>query len=364
MKIQYIITRSDTIGGAQVHVYDLAKKMHDLGHDVTVLVGGRGIFYTLLQENGIKVIELKKLRRELNIINDFLAVIELFKILLKTKPNLVTLHSSKAGLIGRIASLFLRIPTIFTVHGWSFAEGISDRKRKIFAFLEKCLGIISTHIITVSKADKQLALELKVLNDDIMTAIHNGVKPIEIIKSPEKSKIFRLVCVARFSEQKDHETLLRALSLISNKKWELDLIGDGPLEINMIELTEKLGLSNNVNFLGLRQDVPDLLAVADMFVLISNWEGLPLSILEAMSVALPIIASDVGGVSEAVQDHYNGRTLPRGDTEKLKCILEETIGNNKLMDLYGQNSKLRFEEEFTFKRQFEKTYKLYKEYSS
>lgn len=363
MKIFYIITRSDTIGGAQIHVYDLAKKMHEQGHDVTVLVGGKGVFYNLLAENGLNVIELKKLKRELNIIIDFLAVIELIKIFRKTEPNLVTLHSSKAGLIGRIACFLLRVPTIFTVHGWSFAEGISERKRKVFAFLEKLLGKISTHIITVSEADKKLALDLNVVNQSHMTAIHNGVKPLKKINQFRKTNTFKLISVARFSEQKDHETLLRALSLVSNRQWELDLVGDGPLENDMVELAEKLGISGNLNFLGLRKDVPDLLSQADMFVLISNWEGLPLSILEAMSIGLPIIASDVGGVNESVKDGFNGRIISRGDTSRLKDVLEETIENEKLLDLYGHNSKSRFEEEFTFKRQFEKTYELYQQYS-
>ena len=131
MKICYLLTRSDALGGVQIHIRHLAKKMAEEGHEVTIIVGGTGVYYELLLENGCNVISIESLKKEINIFSDTLAFFQLLICLIRVKPDLISIHSSKAGVIGRVASFILRIPSVFTAHGWSFTDGISKRKQYI-----------------------------------------------------------------------------------------------------------------------------------------------------------------------------------------------------------------------------------------
>lgn len=335
MRVCYLITKADEIGGAQVHVRDLAINMQDLGHDITVITGEKGALVNQLVSNNINVIIDENLQRSINPFLDLLAFISLRKKIKKISPDLLALHSSKAGILGRLVAKSLGIKSVFTVHGWAFADGISKFKRKMYIIIERFYAtFLSDHIITVSEQDKKLALKYNVASNEIMTTVHNGVYGrVSNINYTSINKKIKLVMVARFSEQKDHKTLLMALSKIDSKLWSLDLIGKG----KYLEQTKKLALdyniSRNVNFLGERNDVLELLQKSDVFILISNWEGYPLSILEAMSCGLPIIASDVGGVNEAVRDGYNGYLVPRNDS----VYLEESI--KKLIDSYDLRLK-------------------------
>ncbi|HFV5407130.1 TPA: glycosyltransferase, partial [Escherichia coli] len=122
--------------------------------------------------------------------------------------------------------------------------------------------------------------------------------------------------VARFCAQKDHETLLKAFSNIDKEKWRLTLIGGGDSK-SIKELAKKLNIDKNINFVGQTKNVVNFLNHSDVFLLISNWEGFPISILEAMRSSLPIIATDVGGVSEAVKHGYNGFLINKGNVAEL-----------------------------------------------
>ena len=132
-----------------------------------------------------------------------------------------------------------------------------------------------------------------------------------------------LTMVARFEPQKDHPSLLKALARLRNHAWRLELIGEGPLLERTRDLARSLGIADRVEFLGQRSDVAERLATSQVYVLSSNWEGFPRSILEAMRAGLPVVASDVAGVSEAVVDGVTGYVVPRGETEPWQRRLDQ-----------------------------------------
>ncbi|MCD9485050.1 glycosyltransferase [Photobacterium phosphoreum] len=361
MKICYIITKADEIGGAQVHVRDLAINMQDLGHNITVMTGERGELVNQLVSNNINVIIDENLQRSINPFLDILAFISLRKKIKKISPDLLALHSSKSGIVGRLVAKSLGIKSVFTVHGWAFADGISGFKAKIYIYIERFYAtFLSDQIITVSEQDKKLALKYNVASNEIMTTVHNGVYGrVSNINYTSINKKIKLVMVARFSEQKDHKTLLKALSKIDSKLWSLDLIGKG----RYLEQTKKLALnyniSENVNFLGERNDVLEILQKSDIFILISNWEGYPLSILEAMSCGLPIIASDVGGVNEAVRDGFNGYLVPRNDPVYLEKSINKLIDSYDLRQEYSVNNINDFNNKHHVSNMVKQTFKVY-----
>ncbi|MEZ4901456.1 MAG: glycosyltransferase [Spirosomataceae bacterium] len=170
-----------------------------------------------------------------------------------------------------------------------------------------------------------------------------------------------MVMSARFQAQKDHETLINALVPIKNLNWELMLLGDGELMPIIKEKVNNLNLSEKVFFEGAVNNVPKYLEEADIFLLITNWEGLPISILEAMAHSLPIIATDVAGVKEEVLNGVNGFLVPRKDSKSITSSILHFYNDRQLAVQMGQKSREHFEKNFTIDIMVENTLRLYKE---
>lgn len=360
MKICYVITRADEVGGAQVHVRDLAELAQKNGHRVLVIVGERGLFEQQLKMLGIDVKIVTSLQRKISLIKDICALYALYREFKKFDPDIITLHSSKAGIIGRLAAILSRHNTIFTAHGWSFADGIEGKKKSFYITVERFFSKYTNKIITVSEQDKKLAIEHKVSCDKKQIVIHNGIKELyrsnQVKKSSEKVS---LIMVARFSEQKDHETLLKALADLKDLNWELNLVGKGKLESKYMEFSNEVGISEKVNFLGQRDDVDILLSNSDIFLLISHWEGYPLSTLEAMRARLPVIVSDVGGNNEAIKQGVNGYLIERKDIEGLTKALRTLINDKSLREKLGDYNIKEFQEKHTVEKMYAKTLSVY-----
>lgn len=362
VKIVYIITRADAIGGAQVHVKDLASFFKEQGHEVTILVGGTGAFTDKLHEIGISFISLKHLIRPIKPFKEFLALREIVNTLRHVRPDIISLHSSKAGWLGRLAAKWLQIPVVFTAHGWAFTEGVPDKKRFVYRWVEKLAAPFANKIITVSDYDRNLALKYKIVPQNKITTIHNGMPDIDksLLANPGINPV-HIIMVARFEEQKDHLLLLNALSEIMDLEWTVEFVGDGPLARNIYQKANDLGIISRIQFVGARNDVAERLTKSQIFVLTSNWEGLPRTIIEAMRAGLPIIATDVGGVKEEVIDSVTGYLVSRGDKLKLKERLKELIlDSNKRIKL-GSAGRKRYEELFTFDRMAKATFGVYQE---
>lgn len=365
LKITYILTRSDVIGGASVHLLDLAHGAQRAGHDVTILVGGDGIFFESAKGRGLSCFSLKYMKREIEVASDFLGFFEIRRFIKKLRPDIVHVHSSKAGALGRLACKSLSVPVIFTAHGWAFTEGVSERRRKIYTFIERYMAQISDKIITVSEYDRRLALARGVGSEKGIVTIHNGMPLLPKKQrgndcSKDEDAVF-LIMVARFDEPKDQRALVKALAPLKELKWKLELVGGGPLLEETRQVAEKLGLKDRVTFSGFCNDVAKRLERADIFVLISHWEGLPLTILEAMRAGLPVVASDVGGVSETIVNSETGFLVPRGNEQALTNALSYLIGSKRARETMGERGRCKFERCFTFEMMLKRTFDIYAE---
>jgi glycosyltransferase involved in cell wall biosynthesis len=278
------------------------------------------------------------------------------------RPDLVSTHSSKAGWLGRLAARPLRIPVIFTAHGWAFTEGVPQPQRAAYALAERLMSPLADHIITVSEYDRALALEHRIAPAGKITCIHNGVQdllgPGAVARQLEARPV-RILMLGRFAAQKDHASLLHALAGMQDQPWRLDLAGDGPDQAKVEALATELGLVGRVRFLGVRHDVVDLLRQSDILALISRWEGLPYSILEAMSCGLPVVASRVGGVPEAVIDGETGILVPRDHTAALCSALAALISDPERRHRLGTAGRRRYETAFRFERMLKDTLAVY-----
>lgn len=361
MKIAYVVTRSDLIGGAQVHVRDLATALVRHGHQAVVLAGGRGPYMEAMRDAGVENVSLEHLGVAIRPHLDALALAELCSVLRQARPDLVSVHSSKAGVLGRVAGRVLGLPVIHTAHGWSFTPGIPRRKALIYRWIERLAAPLASRIITVSEFDRQLALACRLAPDERVVTVHNGMPDIDpaLAADPGRSPA-RLIMIARFEPQKDHSTLFRALRGIE-EPWHLDLIGDGPLLPEAQAMIRDLGLTHRVQFWGQRLDVAARLAEAQAALLITNWEGFPRSILEAMRAGLPVVASGVGGVAESVQDGETGFVVPRGDVGALRERLRQLLADPGLRTRMGRKGRERYEAHFTLERTVEKTLAVYRQ---
>jgi glycosyltransferase involved in cell wall biosynthesis len=360
VRIAYIITRSDDLGGAQIHVRDLASALQQSGHDVVVLAGGGGVLARQLEDRGVTVVTLQHMARSIRPAQDLRALRELTRHLKRIRPDIISTHSSKAGILGRVAGRRLGIPTITTAHGWLFDLPLKGRRQQLVWRIEKGMAPLARRIVTVCESDRQLAIDSGVSNPNRLVTIHNAMPDVESdLRADPAAVPPRLLMVARFAAQKDHATLFRALANLTDLEWTLDLVGSGPLEASVRTLAGSLGLSERVRFLGMREDVPELIAGSQLYLLISHWEGFPRSILEALRGGLPVIASDVGGVREAVIDGDTGFVVPENDDVLLADRLKQLIEDADLRATMGRAARDHYEAHFTFDRLVRETLETY-----
>lgn len=361
MRIVYIITKASPIGGAQIHVRDLAAAVAAQGHSPTVITSGSGTFIDDLRQLEIPVLVLRHLTTPIRPLSDLRALGEVRSALATLNPDLIAAHSSKAGILARLAARSLRVPVVFTVHGWAFTPGVPPLQAALYRQVERLVGPLASRIITVSEYDRRLGLAARVAPEDRLVTVHNGMPdvPPELRADPARSPA-RLVMVARYGAQKDHPTLLRALADLRQHPWELDLIGDGPSMGQTEALATELGLAGRVRFLGQRTDVDRILAAAQVSLLVTNWEGFPLSILEAMRAGLPVVASSVGGVAESVRDGESGYLIPRADVAHLRDRIERLLTDPALRARLGAAGRARFVRDFTLSASVARTLGVYR----
>ena len=361
LRVAYVVTRSDQVGGANVHVRDLARWLRADGHEAKVWVGGSGPFLDLLQEADVPFDVVPSLQREVRPAADVAAALRLLRGLRRWRPDVLSLHTAKAGALGRWIAPAVGAATLYTAHGWSFAPGVPEPEARRHLRFERWLARMPGLIVDVCEHDRALAVRAGVGRDDRHVVVHNGMpdRPDVATACPERQPP-RLVMVARFEAQKDHATLFRALaSFDPTSSWSLTLIGDGHGRGSASGLAGHLGIGDRIEWTGALPDVAPALATAQAFVLASHWEGFPRSILEAMRAGLPVVASDVGGTREAVIDGETGYVVPPGDVKALADALGRLIAAPDLRARMGSAGRRRFVQQFTFERMASRTLALY-----
>jgi len=359
LKLLYIITKAD-LGGAQANVFDLIKTFHS-ECEIHLAAGCIGSLTDDVTAIGIPVHIIPNLTRQIQFLGDLLCIKQCVDLIHTIKPNIIHAHSGKAGIIARVAGRLCSVLTIYTAHGWGFSPGTPKLRRLIALIAEIILAPITTKIICVSESDRQLALRLGVGNRQNLTTIYNGVCDIQPPVVPDTGNSVRLIMVARFNEQKDQATLLKAIAQLSNLPIHLDLVGSGVSLEACKALAGSLKIDHQVSFLGDRRDVPELLSQAQVFILSTHYEGLPISILEAMRAGLPVIATNVNGIPEEVLHDRTGLLVPPKDPDALAKAIATLIQFPVLRQQMGQAGRKRYEQEFSLAQMIAKTRAVYDE---
>jgi len=360
MKILYIVTRGDVIGGASMHVLELAAEMQRRGCDVTILLGPGDIVAQLAQQRGLPIMVEPLLLRQISPWHDLLCLLRLRRLLRQLRPDVLHLHSAKAGLLGRLVAKLQRIPVVYSVHGWSF-NMYHGNKARCFRWLEKLLMPLTDQLVLVCQRDFDIAANLLGANRAQLALVHNGIsESAAVVKSAQSSAVCRLISVARFEEPKDQLTLLKAVSALPAGGWHLQFVGSGPTLDSCRKMAAELGL-RQVEFLGERSDVAALLAQSDIFVLSSLSESLPVSVIEAMRAGLPVVASQVGGMAELVIEGGSCYLVAPQDANNLRLRLTELIGDPLLRHKMGISARQRYEQYFTLEKNGSQLLTLYRQ---
>ena len=222
-------------------------------------------------------------------------------------------------------------------------------------------GRLGTRVINVCEYERVLAQQFGVCPAKALEMVHNGIAEIPLARlRPIDAQPPVIVMVARFASQKDHGTLLQALSGLLCMEWRLLLVGEGELKPRVNAQIDALGLSGRVSILPPESDVSRLLMEAQIFVLSTNFEALPISILEAMRAALPVVATDVGGIAESVRHEETGLLVRRGDVEGLRDALARVITGPALRVAMGTAGRRLWSAQFTASTMTARTVEVYK----
>lgn len=344
IKVLHVITSSNP-GGAQNHLFLLANDLSRLNYDITVVCGDGGPLIDKLRSIGIKVIPHFTIVREIRPLSDLKAIFWLSKLIMKHKFDIVHSHSSKAGVIGRLAGFIARKPKIvFTAHGFVFSdETMNRRKRNFYTLIERWMGYLSDKIIAVSEYDKRIALKHKVASERKIEVILNGVdlKPFEKVEKCNRTK--PLVCVGtvtRLVYEKGISYFIEAASLVLKERRNVRFViaGDGELRELLEKRVREKGLEKSVQFVGHQEDIAQILSSIDIFVISSIKEGLPLALLEAMASGRAIIATRVGGIPEVLEPD-RGILVPSLNEEELAKAIINLIDNVQLRVELARNAR-------------------------
>lgn len=356
-RVLIVITLAET-GGAQSYVRDLLPALVDR-FDVVVAAHGRGPLRDATIATGARFVSLRHVRRPLSP-RDVLGLVELVRLMRRERPVLVHTNSSKAGVLGRIAAVLARVPVrIFTAHGWAFAAA-SATSSSIYLWADRLMRPLTSTVICVSESERSAGLAARTCRADRTVVIHNavdvdGASPA----TPDGGMPMRVVSVGRIAPPKDFLTLLRAVGRLERGTVQLTLLGDGPERAAVEDEIATLNLAEVVALAGEVRDVRSRLADADVFVLSSSSEGFPISVLEAMAAGLPVVASDVGGVSEAIEDGVTGHLFAAGDVgalaAKLAALAADAPGRRRL----GETARARAAADFSLPHWRDRHVKLY-----
>lgn len=361
MKIVHVLTRGDVLGGAQSHVRELSLELRKLGHEVTVITGAPGVFTDQLRQAEIPWLPVRSLVRPLRPHRDLAAFVQLWSVLRQLKPDLVCAHTAKAGSLGRAVARLHNIPSVFTPHGWSMFDRTSLQWNPFFCWAECLAGRLGTRVINVCEFEREFARQWRVCPADALEVVHNGIAEIPMARvRPIDTQPPLIVMVARFAPQKDHATLLQALSGLLAMEWSLLLVGGGELGPKIRAQIRALSLGDRVRILPPETNVSRMLMEAQIYVLSTHFEAFPISILEAMRAGLPVVATDVGGISESVREGETGLLTRHADVDGLRDALARLIADPALRLALGSAGRRLWSAQFTASTMAARTVEVYK----
>lgn len=353
-KIVRVIGRLN-VGGPAIQAINLSAKL-DNSYSTTLVVGAvgenEGSFEWLAAEQEVALTRMPSLGREISPLKDTRTLVELVRLLRRLRPVIVHTHTAKAGFVGRMAAWLARVPvTVHTFHGHVFHSYFGSSKSRLFVAIERFLARRTTRIIAISERQKDELLQYGVGKPDQVDIVPLGfdLEPFsrstgrEAVRAqlglPEDCPVVGIV--ARLTAVKNIRFFLEVASAIraGHPSVRFLVVGDGELREELNEEARGLGLAQVVHFTGWKKDVAPIYQAMDVVVLTSDNEGTPVSLIEAMASARPVVATDVGGVRDVVQSEATGFVVPKGDLSGFAGAVSFLLEDDELRTRLGARGR-------------------------
>ncbi len=359
-------------GGVHTYLKHQVAFLVNQGHEVWVSYANENT-RDLFAQLGAKTFANKELVRYLyRIDKDIKALWRVYHFCRRQQIDCIFSHTSKGGAIARFAGLLARIPRrIHVIHGFSFHEHSTVVEKGVGRCIERLLSAMATRLISVNAADKDLAIKNRICHPWKIKTIYNGTpvpKKSQLLSAQEKERFlkangfkadhFLILFVGRLMRQKNPLFLVEAFSRIPHAKAHLIIIGEGPLEQNLKWSIHEKKLNHRIHLLGFRPDVDLWYQVCSVFVLPSLWEGLPMTLLEAMAAGTCCVATNIKGNRECIKHNQDGLLIPCRDD----CSLSDTIISLMHDPVYrgrlGDAARRKVTEVFSVQRMCEETHRV------
>lgn len=347
LKLSYVINNLN-VGGAEKLLLSTVKKLDKTAFDITVfsMLSGNQLAHEF-EAAGANVVYLDMTSKR-----DLTGLLKLYRSFKKNKFDIVHTHLIEADIFGRYAAIFAGIPIIVStehsINAWK--KNPTRLKSKLRLILDRIAAQRSNAIVAVSQKVKDHLVMYEQIPAKKIVVIMNGVEIVKAPKSLPRKNSTNIVIgsVGRLFEEKGYEFLLKAYGRVreSIPNLSLRIAGDGPSEQVLKKLAADLGIGPNVEFLGSIDDIPGFLNQIDIFVLSSLREGIPLSLLEAMSFGKPVIATSVGGVPEVIEDGKDGLLVESKSITQLHDAIIQLIKNERRGEILGTNARLKIVKDF------------------
>jgi glycosyltransferase involved in cell wall biosynthesis len=332
-----------------------------------------------VKNNNFNIIQIKGLKWKLNFLYDPIVLIKLIKLMRKNRYDIVHTHTTKAGILGRIAARIAGVPIIIHgLHGSTFKAFDSELLNWLLFLFERLTGRFTDAYISVSGVLSEKYIERGLGKKDNHFKVYSGMEletfyevrgKIDCRKKQRElgidSKDFVIGNVARLETRKGHQFLIDAFKNVVEEQKEghlkLLIIGEGNKREYLENYVKELNLRDKVIFIGYRDDVEEIMALMDIFVLTSLREGLPRVLVQAAAVGMPSVAFNVDGVPEIIKDNYNGFLVKVKDVEKLENRIVKYMNNKELVLLHGRNGREFIENKWSIKEMVDRIDKIYQD---
>jgi glycosyltransferase involved in cell wall biosynthesis len=365
------------VGGAQENTMYTAARLNKALYQTEILsgpqTGSEGSLIEEVRALGVPLVILPDLLREVSPLHDLRALCQMAHRMQERHYAIVHTHSSKAGILGRLAARQAGIPVIIhTIHGWSFHEYMSPAVRLTYILLERLTALFTDALIVVAGCDIQKGLQAGIGKPDQYHLIRSAIPleefdPTQVDRAAVRAElgippdVLVVGNVGRFSTQKNPLDWVRAAGIIGRARPQARflLVGDGPLRLQVEAALAQEGILERTLLTGLRRDAARMMSVMDIFLLTSLWEGLPRVIPQAMAMGLPVIANRTDGVDEAVLDSETGYLCSPGDIDNLAQRCLELINAPDQRYQMGQRGRALAIKEFDLRQMVAQIEDLY-----
>ena len=331
MNILHLIA-SSKVGGAQTNLLNLVPHLRKAGCEIFVGFGGKGPLAFEFKRAGAIVKTLSHYPLNYKSPHSWMAILRLIKFVKKNKIDIVHAHLDVPYLMAILSKSVTRVPTIFHIHDFGMFSKKDFpflRTNWVSYLLSRLIYPFADKIIVIASQTKEVLEKRKRLVGKV-ELLHNGMKVGPVRYRHVRDDSFRFISIGRVTEQKNQEILVKVSEIIPVRyRFNIQIVGDGPLLHKIEEDTKRQGLEERINLLGFRRDIFDLLEESDCFLLPSLWELCPITILEAMSSGIPVIASDVGGVRDMVEYGKTGFLVSPGDQDALAAAMMRIMDNRE-----------------------------------